>query len=110
MVIATSVAELGSAISAARKARKQSQAEVAHSLGIRQGTVSEIERGKDTARIGNVLRLLQAVGLDLHILAKDTSHQAKPTPTDDGVVIDEPFPDASIDIDAIVAPRKRPRS
>ena len=96
-------------IAAARKARKLSQADVAHSIGIRQGTVSEIERGKDTARIGNVLRLIVAVGLKLRFSDAPDDNQQPTRPPDDGIVIDEPFPDFSIDIDAIVSSRKGPR-
>jgi HTH-type transcriptional regulator/antitoxin HipB len=103
----TTAAHLGAAIAAARKAQKLSQQDLAARTGIRQGTISEVERGKATAHLGKVLQLLAALGLDVVISNRQGKAAASPSATID-IVIDEPIPDASIDIDAIVAPRKRP--
>lgn len=100
--------ELGAAIAKARKALKKSQKAIADSIGIRQGTVSDIENGKDRAQIGQVLRLMAAVGLEFSIANTLAGTAADSRSGTKGAVFDEPFPDDSIDIDAIVAPRKRP--
>ncbi len=102
----TTAADVGAAIAAARKTQKLSQGELAARTGVRQGTISEVENGKATAHIGKVLQLIAALGLNIAITDRQGKATAAPSAAAT-VVIDEPIPDASIDIDAIVAPKKK---
>ncbi len=73
-----------------------------------QAKISEIERGKDTAHVGLVLRIMAALELVIEVVdqqalaAKAVVAQVAPE-----VVFDEPLPDDSIDIDSIVGGRRR---
>jgi HTH-type transcriptional regulator / antitoxin HipB len=58
-------ADLGRQIRAARKAQGLTQAELAETAGVGARFVSELERGKDTARLGLALELARLVGIDL---------------------------------------------
>lgn len=60
-------ADLGRAIRARRLALGLQQAEVAMQSGVSTPTVSAIENGKETARIGLVLQICRDLGLDLTI-------------------------------------------
>lgn len=60
-------ADLGSAIRARRKAVGLTQRDLADAAGTSLRFVSEIERGKPTARLGGVLRLLDELGLAIRI-------------------------------------------
>ena len=62
---AQTAAEIGKIIRTARLHRKLSQADLAHLLGTTQAWVSEVEKGKDTAQIGLVLRALNRLGVKL---------------------------------------------
>ena len=62
---ARTAAEIGKIIRAARLRRKLSQAELARLLGTTQAWISEVEKGKDTAQIGLVLRALNRLGVRL---------------------------------------------
>jgi y4mF family transcriptional regulator len=62
---ARNTAEIGKIIRAARLRRKLSQAELAHLLGTTQAWISEVEKGKDTAQIGLVLRVLTQLNVRL---------------------------------------------
>lgn len=53
---AQSAAEVGKIVVAARRHRKLTQSELARAIGATQTWVSEVERGKETAQIGKVLR------------------------------------------------------
>ncbi len=55
--------ELGAAIRSRRKALKLTIAEVADMAGCSPRFVSEVERGKDSASIGLILRLARELGL-----------------------------------------------
>ena len=57
--------DLGQVISAARRRRGLSQRQVADSVGVSQPWISEVERGKQRAWIGQVLRLMTFLGIDL---------------------------------------------
>lgn len=57
--------DFGSQIRAARKAQGLTQAELASIAGVGTRFVSELERGKDTARLGLALELARLVGVDL---------------------------------------------
>jgi HTH-type transcriptional regulator/antitoxin HipB len=58
---------LGEAIRSRRKALDITQADLAVVARTTQRYVSEIERGKDTARIGGVFRLLEVLGLEVTV-------------------------------------------
>lgn len=62
-----SAEELGRAIRARRKALGLTQTELATAARTSLRFVSEIERGKPTARLDGVLRLLAALGLSLRV-------------------------------------------
>lgn len=72
---AQSAVEVGRIIAAARRHRKLTQGELARAIGASQAWVSEVERGKDNAQIGKVLRTLAYLGVKL---------QAGVTPWSDG--------------------------
>lgn len=62
--------ELGHAIRVRRKALSLTQAGVAQIAGVGNRFVSELERGKSTAEIGKVLRVVSVLGLDLHLVSR----------------------------------------
>jgi HTH-type transcriptional regulator/antitoxin HipB len=62
---AQSAAEVGKILAAARKHHGLTQAEVARAIGATQTWVSEVEKGKDTAQIGKILRALSHLGVRL---------------------------------------------
>lgn len=57
--------DLGRQIRTARKAQGLTQAQLADIAGVGARFVSELERGKGTARLGLALELAGLVGLDL---------------------------------------------
>ncbi|NJS38945.1 MAG: helix-turn-helix transcriptional regulator [Rhodobacteraceae bacterium] len=57
--------DLGSALRARRKALGLRQSDVALQSGVTLATVSAIENGKETARIGLVLQICRDLGLQL---------------------------------------------
>lgn len=62
---AQSAVEVGRIIAAARRHRKLTQGALARAIGTSQAWVSEVERGKDNAQIGKVLRTLAYLGVKL---------------------------------------------
>jgi y4mF family transcriptional regulator len=60
-----SPADFGQQIRQARKNQGLTQAELAAIAGVGPRFVSELERGKDTARLGLALELARLVGVDL---------------------------------------------
>lgn len=62
---AQSAIEVGRIIAAARRHRKLTQGALARAIGASQAWVSEVERGKDNAQIGKVLRTLAYLGVKL---------------------------------------------
>ena len=62
---AQSAVEVGRIIAAARRHRKLTQGELARAIGASQAWVSEVERGKDNAQIGKILRTLAYLGVKL---------------------------------------------
>lgn len=56
-------ADLGASIRAARRAQGLRLEDVALAAGVGMRFVSELERGKQTARLSETLRVLAAVGL-----------------------------------------------
>ena len=65
------VAEIGTRIREIRKAQGVSQETLAGLARTGQRYISELERGKTTARIGEMLRVLNALGAGLYILSQD---------------------------------------
>jgi transcriptional regulator with XRE-family HTH domain len=67
-------------VRAARLHRKLSQAELARMLGTTQAWVSGVEKGKDTAQIGLVLRTLNRLGVKLRtdVIPGKFARQATP--------------------------------
>ena len=113
MPTANTAADIGSAIATARKAASLSQKALAALAGTTQAMVSEIESGKETARISIVLRVIAALGLVIDIRKPDEAAgrgtaPAKPSALRPAnVVFDEPLPDHSIDLDAIVGGKSK---
>ncbi len=56
---------LGDLVRTARTAKELSQQELADMAGVGRRFVSELENGKETLEIGRVLRVCQALGVDL---------------------------------------------
>ena len=64
---AQSSVEVGKIIAAARRHRGLTQAELARTLGVTQAWISPVEKGKDNAQIGKILRLLSHLGVRLQV-------------------------------------------
>ena len=64
---AHSALELGKIMAAARRHRKLTQGELAKAVGATQAWISEIERGKETAQIGKIFRVLSYLGVRLQV-------------------------------------------
>jgi len=67
MVTVLSPADLGSLVRATRKAQGLRQPDLAGACGTSVRFVVELERGKTTAQVGKVLRVLQMLGLRLDV-------------------------------------------
>lgn len=65
------VAEVGARIREIRKAQGVSQETLAGLAGTGQRYISELERGKPTVRLGEMLRVLDALGAGLYVLSQD---------------------------------------
>lgn len=82
---------IGATIRSRRRELKLDQAQLARKIGATRQWLIAIEKGKDTAEIGMVLRALAALGLDLDV---------RPTNTRTDAALDiEPLP--ILDIDTI---------
>jgi len=66
-----SVRDLGRAIREARTAMKLRQAEAALLCGVGIRFLSDLERGKETARLGPALKVVQGLGLALTLGPKE---------------------------------------
>lgn len=64
------LAEIGVMVAARRKERGLSQQDFADLAGVGRRFVSELERGKPTAEIGKMLKVLNTLGLDLVIRSR----------------------------------------
>ena len=62
---AHSAAEIGKIIATARRHHRLTQAGLARAVGATQAWISEVEKGKETAQIGKVLRVLSHLGVRL---------------------------------------------
>lgn len=100
--------DIGSAIKAAREVRGLTQAQLGGIAKVHQPKISEIERGKDTAHVGLVLRILVALDLVIEVVDRRAlAAKAVVATVAPQVIFDEPLPDDSIDIDSIVGSRRR---
>lgn len=70
MQTATTSAQLGVLVRRRRKDLDLTQAELAGLSGLGERFVSEVERGKETAELGKVLRLLDRLGLSVVLVTK----------------------------------------
>ena len=64
-------AEVGARIREIRRAQGVSQETLAGLAGTGQRYISELERGKTTARLGEMLKVLNALGAGLYVLSQD---------------------------------------
>lgn len=62
--------DIGKVIRARRKADGLTQLDAAALCGVGARFLGELERGKETAQIGKVLRIVQGMGLELQIVSK----------------------------------------
>ncbi len=67
MVTVISPADLGTLVRTTRKAQGLRQPDLAGACGTSVRFVVELERGKTTAQVGKVLRVLQMLGLRLEV-------------------------------------------
>jgi len=65
--LARSPEQIGNAIRRARKKRGMSQAELGEKTGLRQGTISLIEKGHPAAKLETILAVLSALDLELEV-------------------------------------------
>lgn len=65
-----SIKDIGDTIKAKRKHDGLTQADAAALCGVGARFLGELERGKETAQVGRVLRILQGLGLELQIACK----------------------------------------
>lgn len=65
------VAEIGARIREIRKAQGVSQETLSGLAGTGQRYISELERGKTTARLGEMLKVIDALGAGVYVLSRD---------------------------------------
>lgn len=63
-------AELGSRVRERRTELRLTQADLAGVARVTPRLLGEVERGKPTAQIDGVLRILEALGLDVHLRSR----------------------------------------
>ncbi|HIJ55143.1 MAG TPA: helix-turn-helix transcriptional regulator [Deltaproteobacteria bacterium] len=63
MITIKNTEQLGSLIRAERKRLKVTQKDLAMAAGTGLRFIIELERGKETTRIGNIFKVLQALGI-----------------------------------------------
>jgi HTH-type transcriptional regulator / antitoxin HipB len=66
-VLARDLRQIGSAIRRSRREKGFTQATLGDKAGLRQKTISQIERGSQSARIGSLLAVFAALDLELQI-------------------------------------------
>ena len=67
------VSDIGDQVQHIRRSQKVSQETLARLAGTGARYISELERGKETARIRELLKLLDALGAGLYILTAEES-------------------------------------
>lgn len=77
MLPITHAKQIGSTLTARRKALKLSQADVAARLGLSQNRISELESSPETITVEQLLVLLKTLGLALSLDQAPTSSQTK---------------------------------
>ena len=65
--IARSPEQIGNAIRRARKKAGMSQSQLGEKTGLRQGTISQIEKGHPAAKLETILAIISALDLELQI-------------------------------------------
>lgn len=75
---AQSAADVGKIVTAARRHKGMTQAQLAAAVGTTQTWVSMVEQGKETAQIGKVLRLLTYLGVRLQVVDAPWIEQKDP--------------------------------
>ena len=63
--------QLGTAVRERRRQLKVTQKELAMTCGSGLRFIVDLEKGKPTCQIGKALQILQALGLDIKLAAKD---------------------------------------
>lgn len=58
-----------------RRELKLSQAKVGDLVGLRQKTISAFENNPENTQLSTLFRILSALGLDIKILAKDSTNK-----------------------------------
>src|ERR1700753_1437479 len=81
--------EIGKIIRTARLRQKLSQAELARLLGTTQAWISEVEKGKETAQIGMILRALTHLGIRLRTDEATQDAKESHSPAEKGVDLDK---------------------
>ena len=66
----SSVEDIGNAVRNKRKADGLTQADAAALCGVGVRFIGDLERGKETAQIGKILKILRGLGLNLQIAPK----------------------------------------
>jgi y4mF family transcriptional regulator len=67
MIWAQTAAQIGGVVAAARRHRGLTQVQLARETGVTQAWISQIEKGKDNAQLGKVLRILSYLGVRLRV-------------------------------------------
>lgn len=93
----TSIRDLAVAVRGRRLGLGLSQADVASRARVSRQWIGEIESGKPTAELQLVIRLLDALGLDLSLNERD-AHAREP----------EPAAPRGVDLDALLDEYRRP--
>jgi y4mF family transcriptional regulator len=62
----TDAKSLGDVVKRLRKSQRLTQEQLAVACGLGRRFIVELERGKETSRIGKVLQVLTALGVSLH--------------------------------------------
>jgi HTH-type transcriptional regulator/antitoxin HipB len=69
--------DLGQVIAAARRRRGLTQRQVAAALGVTQAWISRVEQGKQRTWVGQVLRLMAWLGIDLACAIREDSKTSR---------------------------------
>ena len=69
--------ELSDYVRSQRKSKKLSQMQAGDSVGLKQSTLSAFEHKPASSRLDTVFRILSAVGLEIHLLPKEDSHDSQ---------------------------------
>jgi HTH-type transcriptional regulator / antitoxin HipB len=74
----TTQLDLAIAIKATRRALKLKQADLAAAAGVGTRFIVDLEAGKPTVQLGKTLAVLEALGLECHVVPRGKP-QARPT-------------------------------